>query len=396
MLARLQLTPYKFRIFGAYYLTFIGLGLVSASLGTAMPFLAEKLQIDLAVASNIVVAKSLGFMIGSFFVGRLFDRARPHGLVQIALLGASLTTIAIPAAPEFWILVIVLFWAGVFVGSADIGGNILIVWVFRSGVGPWLTGLHCIWGVGALISPLIIVYFHELTGNLLIPFLILGVLIFLCIVLYVRLPGPQPVHSAEERRLPIPPLPMATMVILLFLAGTLEVTIAVWIFSYIRELQMASTQVAGWINSSFFAAITLSRLLIAFILVRVSNETVLYVAMVLLMVAFAGIILFPTSLPLLWIGVVAAGAGIATLFPGVLTLAPEYLPAEGRVTSWMFAGASLGFLAAPWVTGQLFTRVGPHVIWYFAITATVLSVACLAMLHFLPRRLEQIPASSAA
>ena len=395
MLARLQLTPYTFRIFGAYYATFIGLGLVSASLGTAMPFLADMVQIDLDVASNFVVAKSLGFMVGSFFVGRLYDRARPHGLVQIALLGASLMTIAIPAAPNFWVLVIVLFWAGVFVGSADVGGNILIVWAFRSRVGPWLTGLHCIWGVGGLISPLIIVYFQQLTGSLMIPFLILGTLIFLCTFLYIRLPSPKLVHAVGETRLPIPPIPMATMVFLLFLAGTIEVTVAVWIFSYIRELQMASTQVAGWINSSFFAAITLSRLLTAFILVHVSNEIVLYAAIALLLVAFTGIILFPYSLPLLWVGVAAAGAGVATLFPGVLTLAPQYLPAEGRVTSWMFAGASLGFLAIPWLTGQLFTRVGPHVIWYFAITATVLSGACLVMLHFLPR-LEPIPAGSAA
>ncbi len=395
MLARLQLTPYTFRIFGAYYITFIGLGLVSAAMGPAMPFLAAKVQIDLATASNIVVAKSLGFMVGSFFVGRLYDRIRPHGTVQIALLGASLMTIAIPMVSQFWLLIVILFWAGVFVGSVDVGGNILIVWAFRSRVGPWLTGLHCIWGGGALLSPLIIVYFQELTGSLVVSFLILGGVLFCCILFFVRLPGPKPVHEAGAKRLPIPPVPLATMVCLLFLAGTIEVTIAVWVFSYIRELQMASPQVASWINASFFAAITLSRLGTAFILVRIANETILYIAIGLLVAAFAGIVLFPASLPLLWIGVAAAGAGVATLFPGVLTLAPEYLPAEGRVTSWLFAGASLGFLIIPWFTGQLFTRVGPHVIWYFTMVATVLSGGCLLMLHFLPR-LAVAPAGSAA
>ncbi len=290
---------------------------------------------------------------------------------------------------------IILFWAGVFVGSADVGGNILIVWAFRSKVGPWLTGLHCIWGVGALISPLLIVHFQQLTGSLVIPCLILGAAVGICALFYIGLPSPGTVHTGSTTRLPIAPMPMATMVFLLFLAGTIEVTIAVWVFSYIRELQMASTQVAGWINSSFFAAITLSRLLTALILVRVSNETVLYAAMGVLLVAFTGIILFPTSVALLWIGVAAAGAGVATLFPGVLTLAPQYLPAEGRVTSWMFAGASLGFLAIPWFTGQLFTRIGPHVIWYFAISGTVLAAGCLVILHFLPR-LEPVPAGSAA
>lgn len=373
------------RTITTYYLTFIGLGCVSTFLGPALPYLAEKLNIGLALASNIVVAKSLGFMVGSFIFGRLIDRLRPHGMVQVVLVGAALATMSIAWAPTFALLLVVLFLAGVFVGSADVGVNILIVWVYRSRVGPYLTGLHCIWGVGALLAPLIVVYFLEATGSLTAPFLVLGAIVLVCALGYIRLPSPARVRAASEHRSPIPMAPMLTLVGLLFFAGAIEVSIAIWTFSYIRELHLASDQVAGWINSTFFAAITLSRFATAMILTRISNMAVLRIATGLILLPCIWIMLFPQSLSLLWVGVAIAGAGVATLFPGVLTLAPQYLPAEGRVTSWMFGGASLGFLGVPWVTGQLFTRIGPHVMWYFPAVATVMTVGGLVILHYLPR-----------
>ena len=76
MLTRLGLTPYSFRAAAAYYLSFIGLGVVTASVGPALPFLSAQAQVTVAEASSLVVAKSAGFMLGSFLMGRLADRVR--------------------------------------------------------------------------------------------------------------------------------------------------------------------------------------------------------------------------------------------------------------------------------------------------------------------------------
>ena len=70
LLSCLRLTPQTFRVVASYYVTFISLGFVSTFLGPALPFLAAKVQVDLATASNMLAVKAMGFMAGSFIAGR--------------------------------------------------------------------------------------------------------------------------------------------------------------------------------------------------------------------------------------------------------------------------------------------------------------------------------------
>ena len=385
MLTRLGLTPYAFRAAAVYYLSFIGLGVVSASIGPALPFLSAQVQVTVADVSSLVVAKSAGFMLGSFLMGRLADRLRAHGLLQLCLLASAACTLAIPGIPDFAALLACLFLLGIFVGGVDVGANIVIVWVFREKFAPFLTGLHFIWGIGALASPLIIVTFVELTGDLRLSYTIITAILLVLSLLFIRLPSPAPIRNREETQYPIPPRPMFTMVAMLFLAGTIELVVATWILTYVLELELADKITGGYLNSSFFLGLLGARLVSIFLLRRFSIAQVLYGSLITVGVGCLLPLAMPASLTVLWIGVVLAGIGVAPLFPGCLNLAPTYLPPEGRVTSWMYAGASFGFLIMPWITGQLFEAVGPHVIWHFALGGALLKLGLLYVLEQMPR-----------
>lgn len=385
MLTRLGLTPYSFRAAAAYYLSFIGLGVVTASVGPALPFLSAQVQVTVAEASSLVVAKSAGFMLGSFLMGRLADRVRAHGLLQICLLASAACTLAIPNLPDLAALLACLFLLGTFVGGVDVGANIVIVWVFREKFAPYLTGLHFIWGVGALASPLIIVTFVELTGDLRLSYTIITGVLLVMSLLFVRLPSPEPIRDREEAQYPIPPRPMFMMVTMLFLAGTIELVVATWILTYVLELGLADKITGGYLNSSFFLGIIGARLVSIFLVRRFSISQVLYGSLITTTVGCLLPLIVPTSLTVLWIAVVLAGIGVASLFPFCLNLAPTYLPPEGRVTSWMYAGASFGFLLMPWITGQLFESVGPHIIWHFALGGALLKLGLLYALEKMPR-----------
>ena len=385
MLTRLGLTPYSFRAAAAYYLSFIGLGVVTASVGPALPFLSAQAQVTVAEASSLVVAKSAGFMLGSFLMGRLADRVRAHGLLQVCLLLSAACTLAIPSLPDFAALLACLFLLGTFVGGVDVGANIVIVWVFREKFAPYLTGLHFIWGIGALASPLIIVTFVELTGDLRLSYTIITGVLLVMSLLFVRLPSPAPIRDREEARYPIPPKPMFMMVTMLFLAGTIELVVATWILTYVLELGLADSITAGYLNSSFFLGIIGARLVSIFLVRRFSISQVLYGSLITIAAGCLLPLFMPASLAVLWVGVVLAGVGVASLFPFCLNLAPTYLPPEGRVTSWMYAGASFGFLVMPWITGQLFESVGPHIIWHFALGGALLKLGLLYVLEQMPR-----------
>ena len=385
MLTRLGLTPYSFRAAAAYYLSFIGLGVVTASVGPALPFLSAQAQVTVAEASSLVVAKSAGFMLGSFLMGRLADRVRAHGLLQVCLLLSAACTLAIPSLPDFAALLACLFLLGTFVGGVDVGANIVIVWVFREKFAPYLTGLHFIWGIGALASPLIIVTFVELTGDLRLSYTIITGVLLVMSLLFVRLPSPAPIRDREEARYPIPPKPMFMMVTMLFLAGTIELVVATWILTYVLELGLADSITAGYLNSSFFLGIIGARLVSIFLVRRFSISQVLYGSLITIAAGCLLPLFMPASLAVLWVAVVLAGVGVASLFPFCLNLAPTYLPPEGRVTSWMYAGASFGFLVMPWITGQLFESVGPHIIWHFALGGALLKLGLLYVLEQMPR-----------
>ena len=101
MLARLGLTPYSFRATAAYYLSFVGLGVVTASVGPALPFLSEQVQVTLAEASGLVVAQSAGFMLGSFLAGPLTDRLRPTACFSSACWSAPPAPWRSPTCPTF-------------------------------------------------------------------------------------------------------------------------------------------------------------------------------------------------------------------------------------------------------------------------------------------------------
>ena len=62
----------------SYYAAFVALGLVTASLGPTLPGLAENTGTLLSEISYLFTTRSMGYLIGSFLGGRLYDRIKGH------------------------------------------------------------------------------------------------------------------------------------------------------------------------------------------------------------------------------------------------------------------------------------------------------------------------------
>ena len=387
LLTRMGLSPQTLRVVVAYFLSFVALGAVTVALGPALPFLAHRVGVSIEVASGMFSAHSIGFGIGSFFAGRLIEKVRAHGLLQVGLGITALTMFAVPFSPQLAVVLAFLLIAGTFTGAADVGGNILIVWQMKDKVGPYMTGLHFVWGLGALLSPLIIVQLHRLTGELFAAFAVIAALPALCIVMFLRLPSPTPLHARQVTRSPLALRPLSVLIALMFLAGVMELGLSSFIFTYVFEGGLGDAQQAGWVNSSYFAALTVTRLILAFLLLRFSNQSMLGWALFLVIGSCTMVLILPKVLGLVWIGVVICGIGQAAMFPLTLSMAPQYLPAEGRVTSYMFGGASIGFIGMPWIIGRLFESSfpGPEVIWYAVLGAAMLFAVILLFLVLTPK-----------
>jgi MFS transporter, FHS family, Na+ dependent glucose transporter 1 len=365
----------------AYYLAFVALGLASASLGPTLPGLAENTQTQLREISFLFTGRSLGYLLGSFFGGRLYDRKPGHPVMGLMLIGMAMALTLTPTVSLLWLLTGLLLLLGIAEGAVDVGGNTLLVWVHRHQVGPFMNGLHFFFGIGAFLSPLIIAQAVLVSGDIAWAYWILALLILPVALWLLRLPSPPaqtitkdgPVGQVNHRL-------VALIVLFFFLAVSAEVSFGGWIFTYTRQLNLANETVAAYLTSAFWGALTVGRLLAIPIAVHVRPRYILLGDLLGCLVSVGLILIWPSSILATWLATLGIGLSMASIFPTTLSLAERRMTITGQVTGWFFVGASAGGMFLPWLIGQLFESVGPQMLPLVLIIDLTLALGLLLIL----------------
>jgi MFS transporter, FHS family, Na+ dependent glucose transporter 1 len=182
----------------------------------------------------------------------------------IALLTMAFTITLIPISPYFVLLLVIMFFFGISQGMIDVGGNVNLLWVFQGRVGPYMNALHFCFGVGAFLSPIIL---HNVMrwsgGQITWPFWTLALLSLPGILGLWSLSSPYNPEKDEIEQNPnsINVRLVVLMVLLFFIYVGIEGGFGGWIFTYATEANIASETGASYMNSIFWGALTLGRLL---------------------------------------------------------------------------------------------------------------------------------------
>ena len=344
-----------------YYAAFVVLGLTVASLGPTLPGLAEHTRTNLSEISFLFTARSLGYLLGALLGGRLYDRLPGHPIMVVAMLAIAAMLGLMPILPLLWLLTAVLLILGLAEGVLDVGGNTLIVWVHVHKVGPFMNGLHFFFGVGAFLSPIIIAQMVLMSGDITWAYWILALLILPVAIGLLMLPSPTQQTPSKERLAKVADrsLLMLIVVFLFFYVGA-EGSFGGWVFSYAVALDLAKETLAAYLTAAFWGAFTVGRLVGIPASVRFRPRYILLADLVGSAISIAIILIWPHSLVALWVGGIAFGLAMASVFPTVLSLAERRMTITGQVTGWFFVGASLGGMFLPWLIGQFFEAVGPQ------------------------------------
>src|ERR1051326_4722910 len=113
----------KYITTAAYYAAFILLGVTVAADGPALLKLAEHTSSALNQISLLFAIGSLGYLLGSFFGGRLYDRVSGHRLMGTMLIAMGIFTALVPVASSLWMLLVIAFILGAAKGAVDVGCN---------------------------------------------------------------------------------------------------------------------------------------------------------------------------------------------------------------------------------------------------------------------------------
>jgi len=374
----------------AYYLAFIGLGMVGAVVGPTLPGLAENTGSRLSEISYLFSSSSLGYLIGSVISGRMYDRISGHRLMALVLLALAVVVALVPVTPLLWVLMALMLLIGAFMGTVDVGGNTLLVWVHHPRSGPFMNGLHFSYGVGAFIAPIIIIQLMLVTGGISWPYWTLALIILPIALFVLRLPSPtiQRVEDAAPSR-QVNYLLVALLALFFFLNVGAEISFGGWIYTYSLHLGLVEEAGAAYLTSLFWGTFTLGRLLGIPIAARVRPRWILLGNLVGMIFGLLIILLAPAPKTSIWIGTVLFGLSIASIFPTLISFAEHRMALSGKITSYFFVGASLGGMTIPWVIGQLFEVVGPRFTMITLLIDVLLTLGIFAALILYAGKIER-------
>ncbi len=166
-----------------YSITFIALGLNSGSLGPTLPALAAQTHVEMKQISNLFLARSFGTMIGSWMIGRMYDRFAGHPLMAASLVASAAGMALMPTVTVLWTLFILSMFMGMAAASINVGGNAMIVLVHGDRVRPFISALHFAFGLGGLLAPLLVAQFIDQADGLKLTYWTLALLILPALVL---------------------------------------------------------------------------------------------------------------------------------------------------------------------------------------------------------------------
>ncbi|MBK5462095.1 MFS transporter [Peribacillus sp. TH27] len=360
------------------YLAFISLGLPDSLLGVAWPVMQLEYGARLETAGLLFMTIAGGTIISSLASGTVLKRFGTGNVTFVSCLMTAGALLGFTFAPSLVWLIICAIPLGLGAGSVDAGLNNYVATHYKAHHMSWL---HCFWGVGATLGPIIMSQFISEQNSWRQGYLaIAGIQFALVVILFFTLPlwnrvarnsnvtlSEEPEDSKsvfnDEDAKDIKPLKIRgvklALISFLFYCGV-EATMGLWGSSFLVNVKELPVAVAAQWVSLYYAGITIGRFITGFITLKVSNRTLIRVGQI---TALAGAVLLFLPLPSSFslVGFVMIGLGLAPIFPCMLHETPARFGKEHSQTI-------MGYQMAVAYTGSTFM---PPLLGFIASQATI-------------------------
>ncbi len=324
-------------------------GMVIITLGSILPELAAKFQLDEVRTGTLTSLLPVGILLGSLIFGPVVDRYSYKYLLVACSILIVIGLEGIANTGNYHILQVSLLCIGVGGGAMNGGTNALVADI-SSGRrrSANLSFLGVFFGVGALGVPLLLGFLSKYFSHYSIVAAI-GALLVLPIgfFLFTKFPEPKQKHSIPIRqslRL-LKDLNLLLLGVILFFQSGIEGIISNWSTLFLIETGVFSLQYALFALSGFVMSLTLTRIVLTFLLNRIRSYQVLVVSVLL---ALAGIAWLTISSLVAGkiIGLALLGAGLAAGFPIILSYVGALYPS--------LSGTAFGLVLALGLSGNIF------------------------------------------
>ncbi|MGD6942847.1 MFS transporter [Cytobacillus gottheilii] len=343
------------------YATYISLGLPDSLLGVAWPEIEGELHVAYSAAGIISMTIAICTVISSLQAIRITQKIGTGKLVLGSVLLTVIGLIGFAFTQNFFLLIVAALPLGFGAGAIDTSVNDYVAANLKAHHMNWL---HAFWGVGATLGPIIIGVALDNHLSWRYGYLIIGsIQLTLVFILFFSLPlwkkYQQKVSKiSEESTTSLVSVWKQTGVILSLLSFVfyvgLEGTIFLWGSSYLIDVKSLSTATASFIISIFFASITLGRIISGFITFLISNQKLLIISQIILLIGVLTVAMGKGSI--LYGGFILIGLGCAAIFPTMIHETPRRFGKRnsGAIIGFQVAAGYVGITVLPPLLGVLF------------------------------------------
>ena len=365
------------------YLAFISLGLPDSLLGSAWPSMYPLLGVPVSYAGILSMIISFGTIVSSLNSDRL---TRALGAGRVTAISVGMTAAALfgfSVSTQFWMLCLWAVPYGLGAGSVDAALNNYVALHYESRHMSWL---HCMWGIGTMVSPMVMG--RVLAGGgpwtagyryIALFQIALTAVLFLSLPLWQKRTG----EAAEDGTAPqalslgqVFRLPGAKEVMLCFFCYcALETTAGLWASSYLTLTRGVAADTAASFASLFYIGITAGRAACGFLTLKLSDTQMIRLGQGVLAVGVAAL-LVPGPQLLALAGLVLVGVGCAPIYPSIIHATPDHFGADRSqaVIGIQMASAYVGNLVMPPLFGLLANNITPALFPFYLLALLVLMV----------------------
>lgn len=361
------------------YLSFISLGLPDSMLGSAWPAMNVSLNAPLWGAGLVQMLISFCTIISSLNSAKLIRRFGTGKLTAISVASTALALLGFSLAKNYVFLLLMAVPLGLGAGAVDAGLNNYVALHCEAKHMSWL---HCFWGVGTIIGPMILSAVLRVGGSWATGYRAVGLiqcavsaLLFATLGMWKRGNIQQEEHSAKALSVwEVLSLPGAKAGMVTFLCYcAVESTLGLWGATYISQVRGVDEATAASFGAMFYIGITVGRAISGFMAMKLLPKQMVRVGQTLLALGCI-FMMIPAGSTLSGIGLVVCGLGCAPIYPNIIQDTPVNYGTENSQAAIgvQMAFAYVGSTFLPSIFGALAGVDGYGLLPYFAISICVL------------------------
>jgi fucose permease len=376
------------------YLSFISLGLPDSLLGSAWPSMYNSLNVPLHYAGFISMIIAGGTVISSVFSEKIIRRFGTGVVTVASVLMTAMALIGFSVSHVFMVLCLFAIPLGLGAGSVDAALNNYVALHYKARHMSWL---HCFWGIGASIGPIIMSIFLIRNNSWNLGYRTIGIIqICLVVLLFVSLPlwrnkkenetvaKNEPVKFTQLFHI----AGVKQALIAFFCYCSIETVTGLWGSSYLVTVKKISPEIAAQWIALYYIGITAGRFISGFVTMKLSNRQMIRLGqgiiaggIIILILPFGNYTLLP--------GLFMIGLGCAPIYPSLIHETPKNFGEEYSqgIIGMQMASAYIGTTLMPPIFGRIASATSFNM---FPIFIGIILILKIIMVETLNKKIDNI------